>query len=469
MLSADAIRTQFRKYVPRGHSGQGRVAFVEMLEQALGLRDERGRRYVTANGDHYLRRDRQAVAPERFSLAALAEAIVGPGWQKVFHPETGGQELKSASRVKMLTMEQHGDNRRALLEATGAGVDPTSFLNINTFTAVVGGLVEVKILEKFKNPGFIMDRVYTVTPTKLNGQKVIGVTRIGDLAEKRGIGLPHKRAQFAERFVTTPETRENALAVDVYKETVFFDLTGQVLDESGAVGEAIGYRRELEQTDTFLQVGSYQSFKYMDVGSLSLYSTSVSPPAGFATAGVALSSWYLNDITSNELLDWTNINAALMYYKRLNDPHTGKRILQEPTFMLVNIGKEVLANLIVNATSTETRQAGGNTQATAPQLNIFSSGGPAIKQRFEILSSPLVEQRLTDSDGGNLSIDNANKYWWLGSPEWGYYMQNWPLTVTQAPPNQYEMLDKGIAATYFANERGIPAIIRPWAIQRNRA
>jgi len=45
--------------------------------------------------------------------------------------------------------------------------------------------------------------------------------------------------------------------------------------------------------------------------------------------------------------------------------------------------------------------------------------------------------------------------------------QIFPLTVTQAAPNQYEMLDRGIVATYFANERGIPSVWSPWHTVKN--
>jgi len=46
-------------------------------------------------------------------------------------------------------------------------------------------------------------------------------------------------------------------------------------------------------------------------------------------------------------------------------------------------------------------------------------------------------------------------------------MQNYPLTVQQAAPNQYEMLDRGIVASYFANERGIPSVWSPWHTVKN--
>jgi hypothetical protein len=42
-----------------------------------------------------------------------------------------------------------------------------------------------------------------------------------------------------------------------------------------------------------------------------------------------------------------------------------------------------------------------------------------------------------------------------------------PLSITQAPANSYEMLDRGIIATWFANERGMPAVWSPWHVVLN--
>ena len=72
-------------------------------------------------------------------------------------------------------------------------------------------------------------------------------------------------------------------------------------------------------------------------------------------------------------------------------------------------------------------------------------------------------------DGGlALSQANTNKYWWMMEAGKSFkYMQNFPLAVTQAPPNQYQMIDTGTVATYFASERGIPAVMSPWHVVQN--
>lgn len=438
-------------YESRTKQSNGRFRFLTEMRHGLGLCDAEGSDYRDVAGNRQLRE--RHLRPENFSLAELAEAIVGPTWRNIFNPDS--KELGRYTVARSLV--ENGADRRALLESAGVGVDPTAFLNINTFTSVVGGLVEVKILEAFKNPAFIGDRLAPAEPTKLNGQKVIGVNRIGDKGKKRLPGEAHTRAQFNERWVQTPETRENALAVDVYKETVFFDLTGDILNVAASVGEELGYRRELEILS--LVIGATNSFNYNGTA-YNTYSNSLNAIG------------YLND-GSNPLTDWTSLQVDILRFARMQDPYTGKRLLIVPNAILVNPAKVATANLIIAATSTERRTGAGPSpaQTSSNPLNVSVTASNPYAGQFEILSSPLVEQLCTAAaaDGGlGLVQANADEYWWMMEAGKSFrYMQNYPLSVAQSAPNQYEMLDKGIVATYFANERGIPSVWSPWHIVRN--
>ena len=438
-------------YESKKHSGAGKLSFLNDIKHGLGLTDSNGSPHRDNAGNHRILNQR--IKPEQFSIQELAESIVGPSWRNYFDP-ANSSAMARHTVARSLVESGHPNDTRALLEATGIGIDPTAFSNINAFSAVVGGLIEVKILEAFENPALIADTLMPAEATKLNGQKVIGVNRLGDKGKKRNPGEPHQRAQFNERWIETPETRENALAVDVLKETIFFDLTGDLLNVAGSVGEELAYRKELEVIDAF--IGVTNSFKYSGT-SYDTYRTS-------KTLG------YLNDHV-NILEDWTNLQASMMLFNRMEDPSTGKRILSMPNTILVNPGKLATANLILGANMTERRIAGtGNTQATAQNLSIAQTPGNPYSGQFNVLSSPLVEMRCLESDGLNLSQAYTNDYWWLFQSGKSFkYMQNYPLNVQQSAPNNYEMIDKGIVASYFACERGIPSVWSPWHIVRNKA
>jgi hypothetical protein len=438
----------------RSREENGQLRFLEEIRSYLGLSNKNGTDYKDQAGNKRL--GERSLKPEDFSLRELAEGILGPSFRVMFDDSQKGTLARVIAAKNMVGQSSPG-NRKALFESTGFGIDPTAFLNINTFTSVVGGLIEVKILEAFQNPQLIADKLCPAEPTKLNGQKMIGIQSIGDRGKKRLPGEAHTRAQFGERWVLTPETRENALAVDVTKEAVFFDYTGDVLNMASSIGLELSYRKELEVLGVI--TGATNSFNYNGTA-YNTYQTS-------KTLG------YLNDF-SNPLIDWTSIQADMLAFMRTEDPHTGKRILLQPNTILVNPAKLATANLIINATSIERRTGAGATtpQTTSNPLFAAQGAGNPYGGQFEVLTSPLLEQICTASavDGGlALSQANADEYWWmLQSGKSFKYMQNYPLTITQAAPNQYEMLDKGLVASYFANERGIAAVVSPWHIIRNK-
>jgi hypothetical protein len=72
------------------------------------------------------------------------------------------------------------------------------------------------------------------------------------------------------------------------------------------------------------------------------------------------------------------------------------------------------------------------------------------------------------ADGLNLGQAATDDLWFMMEAGKSFrYMQNFPLTVVPATSNQYEMVDKGIVATYFAHERGIPSVWSPWHTIKN--
>ena len=63
----------------------------------------------------------------------------------------------------------------------------------------------------------------------------------------------------------------------------------------------------------------------------------------------------------------------------------------------------------------------------------------------------------------------AGGYWFYGDPAAFAYMENWPITVVQAPTNSEAEFSQDIVVRFKASERGTPAVIEPRRWQRNRA
>lgn len=388
---------------------QGNVEFMESVDE-LG-------RPVIAKG---------AARPEEFSLRLLAESIGGEEWVETYFSPNGGAD------------------RLTLLEA-GPGIDPTAFLNINTFSLATAGLVEAKVMEKFMNPGFIGDQLVEVRPTRMNGEKMIRIGGIGNKGQTRGINQPHPRASFGEEWVETPELTEKALATEVSQEAVFYDLTGQVLDTAGSVGEELGYLRELEILR--MVAGATNSYNYKGT----TYNT-------YQTA----TPW-IND-HANVPEDYSDIDNALQLFSQMTDPVTGKEILVNPTTIIHQPNKRMLFNNILNATEVR------NTTNT----NTVTISPSPITSQFTLLESPIFFNVMQAATSGNLglglSASDAGKYWYMGDFKRAFaWMEAWPLRTRQASPNEYVMLDRGLIAAYFSNYRGVGAVKEPRYAVRNKA
>lgn len=409
----------------------GPAPFVRRLYESLGLTDRTGRRNTDRAGNPVLvaPRDRAGnemppLSPSEFSLRDLAESLIGSDWADRLNPGT-------MQRLALM------EGQRPLMEAGQGATGPTAFLNINAFTAVVAGLLEVSVMEGWKSPEFIADQLMPAENTKMfDGRKVIGTSRLGDVAEVRYPGMPTKRAQIGERWITQPRTVENALAAEVTQEAVYLDLTGEVLQNANDVGTWIGYRKELRCIDAFIGVTNTYSYKGTS------YNTYIS--AGY----------YNNLLASNELLHWTNVQAAEILFRDMLDPETNTRVLIRPNTILLNREKLYTARAIFGATNVQYRDA----STSASNIREF----PNPLDNYALLESPLVYQRCTASDGLNLSASDAGKLWFIYEKGKAFkYAQNWPLRVQQAAPNQADMIDRGVVLFVKADERGIPMVYEP--------
>lgn len=411
--------------------------FVRKIYEGLGLVDRRGKRHTDRAGNPRLVAPKdqagnqlEALRPEEFSLRDLAESIIGEDWADQLRPDRVRQ---------VMLMEERG---QGILEAGTGAIAASAFANINAFTAVVAGLLEVKVLEGWQNPAYIADQLMPAEPTKMfDGRKVIGVSRVGDQAEERLPLMPTKRVQVGERWITQPRTVENALSCEVSQEAVYLDLTGDVLTEAGDLGNWLGYRKELRCIDLF--IGVTNSYVYKGTS----YNT-------YLTAG----TWD-NDIASNELLHWTDIEEVEIKFRDMTDQETSTRVLIQPNTILVNREKLHTANAILGATNVQYRDA------TSSAHNIREFPNPV--KGYTVIESPLVYERCTASNGLNLSASVAGKYWWVfekGKPF--KYAQNWPLRTQQAAPNQMDMIDRGVVFYMKADERGIPMVYEPRRVVR---
>ena len=478
-MATSHVRSLYESYLrynpdgtPRSSNpGAARAAFVNGVRHRLGLCDRNGNPYRDRIGNRILREceDPQQRLESNFAVPReLMEGILGPDAQQFLE---SADSYAAWARQNFAIERSNPNDPRALLEAPGVGISPTAFADINAFTAINSGLIERRILEAFTNPEYVGEQIAPSENTRIaEGQKVIGVSRIGPQGRVRDPGQPHPRAALQERWVTLPRTNEHALALDVTFEAAWWDLTGQLLEHAGEVGDWLGYSQELDRIDCVIGVSGVSgastdpnAFSYKGT-SYALFNTS----AQSATQPMPVNS-QSNGLTNG---DWTTIKNAWLQSQRVQDPETLTRVRVSPDTILTGLEGALTADLIVGATDTQRRTTAGATYSTAATVTVQNTPDNLARSRFgvkRVLTSSLVDQRMTDATGLNLSTTNAAAYWWyLQAGKSHKTMVNWPLTLTSVPASSsYEMTDRRLIQSVFCSLRYVVAVFSPWHIFQN--
>jgi hypothetical protein len=295
------------------------------------------------------------LAPEDFSLRDLAEALIPDGhhWVRALDPQ-------SASGVQILEAD---------------GVDATAFLN------VAGQVIYSKILEAYTQEAFVVSRLVDTIPTRFSGEKIPGAARVKETIDEIHPGMPYPHLGFGEDYIETPVTAKRGFIVPVTKEALFFDRTHLVLNRAAEVGELLGLNKEKRLVD--LAVGVTNNYKWLGT-SYNTYQTT--------------SPW-ANVKTGNELIDWTDVDAAEQLFADILDPNTGEPVLVKATTALVMPAYRHAAHRVFN--SPEITYTGGGAATATTAANPLGS--------YRVRESRLAYRRIVAS---GVTADDAKK-WWL--------------------------------------------------------
>ena len=352
------------------------------------------------------------LKPTDFSLRELFEETVPDGRELVesFNPTGGG----------VVRLEE-------------AGVDSSLFKNIS------GQILYTAMLDGYQSPVFIGDKLVRTIPTKFDGEKIPGLTQIGDQAGVVQELRDYPRAGIGSTFNETPQTTKRGMIVEVSKEAVFFDRTGQVLETARKTGEWLGVNKEKRLIDMALGVTS--TWNPEGKGALSTYSNST----GLHD--------FDNLANSNALENWTDFTAAQTLLDAITDPFTGEPIIINGTAVLCTKAVAQTARYILNATQVKVdpNANSGTAQYVGyvdPKTLLPEGAG------FQLLTNAYVASRMTAG-----SVNTS--CWVYGDFQKAFaYMENWPLTVVQDDGGD-SAFTRDVVARYKASERGVPAVIDP--------
>jgi hypothetical protein len=355
------------------------------------------------------------LRPEDFSLRDLAEGLIPDGHEWVRN------------------LDPRGAGAVAVTESSD-GVDVTAFLN------VTGQVIYSKILEGYEHEAFVVSKLVDTVPTRLDGEKIPGIGPVRDEATEVHPGMPYPNVGFGEDYIETPSTAKHGLIVPVTREAIFFDRTNLVLGRAAEVGEILGLNKEKRLVD--LVIGRTNNYKWKGTA----YDTYYDEGDGQA---------WINQRAGNELVDWTNVDAAEQLFADILDPNTGEPVLLRATTVLVMPAYRHAAHRVFNAAEITYTAAGGATATTA--ANPLGN--------YTVRESRLAYRRIIAS--GEDAAD-AKKWWFLGDFRKAFaYMENWPITVTQSSPGSDADFNQDIVVRFKASERGAAAVINPRYVVKN--
>jgi hypothetical protein len=352
------------------------------------------------------------VRAEDFSIRDLAEGLVPDGheWVRTMDPRAGG-----------------GVN---LLEA-GEAVDVTAFLN------VTGQVIYSKIMDAYTQEAFVISKLVDTIPTRLDGEKIPGVAGLKGQDAVIHPGMPYPSLGFGEDYIETPSTTKRGYIVPVTREAIFFDRTHLVLSRAAEVGELLGLNKEKRLLD--LVIGATNNYKWL----------------GQALDTYQAATPWINVKTANELVDWTNVDAAEQLLADILDPNTGEPVLLEANTVLVMPAYRHAAHRVFNALEVRFNPASSATTTLA--VNPLSN--------YQVVESRLAYRRIIAS--GQAAAD-AKKWWFLGDFKKAFaYMENWPITVTQSAQNSEADFSQDIVVRFKASERGAAAVLNPRFVIKN--
>lgn len=354
------------------------------------------------------------LKPEDFSIREIAEAFLGSDNVGRFNPARQGD---------------------VLIRADEEAVDSTAFANIS------GQIVYSRIMEKYKEADQgLFEQLCTVVPTNFNGEKIPGIGKILDEEFEVHEGKEFPETGFGEDYQETPSTTKHGLMLKITKEAIFFDRTGIILRDAGSIGER-------------LATGRLKRLLKVVIGAVNNYNWKGTAYNTYLTTGA-----WINKVVSHELLNYTDMEEAEVLWADMIDPDTGNPIVFGPfRQLLITPRLAYTARSILNATEVD---LGDTTDATVPVRR-----GPNPIQGW---ASPIVSALLYQLLQSELSFSAANaaKTWLTGDFRKAFwYMQNWGITVVQAPKMNPEEFTKDIVAAWRASERGVPAVGNPRYVQ----
>lgn len=366
--------------------------------------------------------------PRDFDLGRLFEACFGTNEFRACK-EGKTQAGDVYARHKVLALDR-GPGGVALLsedvlrEANGA-VSTAAFQNIS------GQVVYSSILEPYDDEEFVFSKLIPeeqITNGTLEGEKIAGLSPIGDEVLVRAEGDPYTLAGVSEDWIYAPAARDRGLIVPVTWEAVFADRTGKLLEYCGNVGAEMARNKEKRAIDCVIDENG-TAHRYNWRGTT------------IATYGDNSGSHTWDNLAaSNGLVDWASLDTAEQVFNAITHPYTGEPVDIMAKHLVVTKQNEQKARRAVSATEIRVTAPGYATSGAPTQTNAPNP----YANKYEVVTSRLLAARLA-----------TDTTWFLGDLSKAFrYRVAERMNVVTAPSGNEADFSRRIVQQYRVNEIG---------------
>jgi hypothetical protein len=313
-------------------------------------------------------------------------------------------------------------------------------VNLSLFSHITGQMIYQGIYEAYSAPEYIGEQLVTMETSREDNTRVPGIAPIDDDALEVEEGGEYPDVKFGEDYVDIPQSKKRGLKIGVTREAVFFDRTGQVLEQARTVGDRLALNREKRILRTVLGIDN--TFKRKGV-----------TRDTYVTAAENAADPRKNEVVQ-ELTDYKSLDTIMAMFSAMKDDRkVGEPIVVAPKIMLVNDALVYTARDILKATEV-TLNPGVTSGVSTRMPNPYN--GQSL-----LVASPWVRALL---EAAGVSAANAAKYWYMGDFKRAFrYRTLFPLQVIAAQ-NDKDSFDRDVVAQFRADERGVPYVWAPWYV-----
>lgn len=395
------------------NQGAGITGYRNQLRTFLGITEN-------DNGEPYIDNKERVLNAKEVSFQEIAHTFLGRDY--------ADKLVEAAQLGPMLRMQRYQEHE-------GSVVMPSHFANISAFNDTVAGLIDAMTIEAYQSPEYIGEQFCTVQPSRVNGGAMIGVLNDGQVGDNLIDGQPYPTVGLKETRVEIPENQRRGITIQLNRKVFDYDRTDQIQSATDAAGNSVARAKEIRIADTVQ-------------GITNTYERDGKTSNTYRTARGDVPVDFINAST-NELVDWNDVNDALQVLEGNTDPGTGYEISIPDGFQIL-VAPQLRMNsaTVLNATTIWT--------ATQSQDSTRISPNPLPP--FSLHASRIWYNRLI---AAGVSEANAQARWQLGLFKRAFrYRQIVPFQTQQAPLSS-EDVRRDIIGVWVCMEHGVPFTIEP--------